>query len=291
MDSVTGISEPLHARFAERLIALSQAPAVAQLCIQVLGWGPPARWDRLEFLEAFAGLMPSAGLPRIVMEGHSLLEGADRMAVAGFSIGLRVNPIEWERFLAGNDWRRHAARWRLAPVLGGGGLGLRIGVPGVSGKSAIPSEATRQLVGILAPGALPQLEAAAGLIKKDEGTDNGVSGEARSAVELLLFTVLDARPLTGGCFTLNAPLDFGFGTRQAEGDLVAHGARLVVEIDGYFHFRDPEDYRRDRRKDAAFQEHGWFVLRFLAEDIVRDLEGVLARIDGHLARLTPAFKS
>ena len=38
---------------------------------------------------------------------------------------------------------------------------------------------------------------------------------------------------------------------------------------------DPEAYRRDRRKDAILQEHGYFVLRFLAEDIGKRLDFVL----------------
>ena len=35
------------------------------------------------------------------------------------------------------------------------------------------------------------------------------------------------------------------------------------------------DYRRDRRKDALLQEHGYFVLRFVAEDVGAKLDMVL----------------
>jgi very-short-patch-repair endonuclease len=37
-------------------------------------------------------------------------------------------------------------------------------------------------------------------------------------------------------------------------------------------------YRRDRRKDQLLQEAGYFVLRFLAEDIGKHLDAVLDTI-------------
>jgi very-short-patch-repair endonuclease len=42
-------------------------------------------------------------------------------------------------------------------------------------------------------------------------------------------------------------------------------------------------YRRDRQKDRLLQEHGYFVLRFLAEDVGRNLDDVL---DGVLRALS-----
>ena len=41
---------------------------------------------------------------------------------------------------------------------------------------------------------------------------------------------------------------------------------------------NPEAYRRDRRKDALLQENGYFVLRFLAEDVGKRLDLVLDTI-------------
>jgi len=49
-------------------------------------------------------------------------------------------------------------------------------------------------------------------------------------------------------------------------------------LDGGQHLGDPEAYRRDRRKDQLLQEHGYFVLRFLAEDLGKRLDHVLAAI-------------
>ena len=102
---------------------------------------------------------------------------------------------------------------------------------------------------------------------------------ARSAAERFLFECLEMLPETSGLFRLNAGLGFPFGTsREIEADLAAEPLRLVIEIDGYHHFRDPESYRRDRRKDYALQKHGYLVVRVLAEDVVRRLEPVLDTI-------------
>ena len=40
----------------------------------------------------------------------------------------------------------------------------------------------------------------------------------------------------------------------------------------------PEHYRRDRRKDALLQRHGYLILRFLAEDLGKHLDAVLDAI-------------
>lgn len=60
-----------------------------------------------------------------------------------------------------------------------------------------------------------------------------------------------------------------------EVDLLCESARLVIEIDGAQHLGDAEAYRRDRRKDALLQSHGWMVLRFLADDLGKRLDEVL----------------
>ncbi len=101
---------------------------------------------------------------------------------------------------------------------------------------------------------------------------------ARSAAERFLFDLLGDLPATAGLFELNARLGFCFGPMRAEVDLLAASLRLAVEIDGYHHFREPENYRRDRRKDACLQKEGYLVLRFLAEDVVVRLEEVLEEI-------------
>ena len=44
------------------------------------------------------------------------------------------------------------------------------------------------------------------------------------------------------------------------------------------HLGDADAYRRDRRKDCLLQENGYFVLRFLAEDVGKRLDNVLDAI-------------
>jgi very-short-patch-repair endonuclease len=69
-----------------------------------------------------------------------------------------------------------------------------------------------------------------------------------------------------------------------EVDLLCAEARLVIELDGAQHLSDPDAYRRDRRKDALLQENGYFVLRFLAEDVGKNLDQVLDAVLRALAR-------
>ncbi len=49
-------------------------------------------------------------------------------------------------------------------------------------------------------------------------------------------------------------------------------------IDGQQHLSSKVAYRRDRRKDWLLQENGYLVLRFLAEDVSKNLDIVLDTI-------------
>lgn len=102
---------------------------------------------------------------------------------------------------------------------------------------------------------------------------------ARSAAERFLFERLESLPETKGIFELNGKLAAEFGSAgEAEVDLLGRQLRMAIEIDGYYHFQDPDCYRRDRRKDVALQKVDFFVLRVLAEDVVMRLGGTLDRI-------------
>ena len=94
--------------------------------------------------------------------------------------------------------------------------------------------------------------------------------DARSVAEATLFEALEATPATAGRFALNASLAVRFGGCAAEVDLLSRGDGIAIEIDGYHHFADLDGYRRDRRKDVLLQGEGLFVVRVLAEDVVRD---------------------
>jgi superfamily II DNA or RNA helicase/very-short-patch-repair endonuclease len=109
-------------------------------------------------------------------------------------------------------------------------------------------------------------------------TDEGIA-RARSATEAFLFRRLETLPATAGKFRLNAELPISFdGSGQMEVDLLCADAGIAIEIDGSQHLDDEEAYRRDRRKDLLLQEHGYFVLRFLAVDAGRRLDMVLDTI-------------
>jgi very-short-patch-repair endonuclease len=108
---------------------------------------------------------------------------------------------------------------------------------------------------------------------------------ARSATEAFLYRRLETLPETVGKFRLNAELPIPFDERgRMEVDLFCAEARVAVELDGPQHLSDPDAYRRDRHKDALLQENGYFVLRFLAEDVGKRLDHVLDTILRALVR-------
>jgi superfamily II DNA or RNA helicase/very-short-patch-repair endonuclease len=102
---------------------------------------------------------------------------------------------------------------------------------------------------------------------------------ARSATEAFLYRWLETLPETAGRFRLNVELPIPFdGWGRMEVDLLCAEARVAVELDGAQHLADADAYRRDRRKDLLLQENGYFVLRFLAEDVGTHLDDVLDAI-------------
>jgi very-short-patch-repair endonuclease len=108
---------------------------------------------------------------------------------------------------------------------------------------------------------------------------------ARSATEAFLFRRLETLAETGGRFRLNTALPIAFdGFGQLEVDLLCGDSRVAVELDGAQHLADPVAYRRDRRKDQVLQENDYFVLRFLAEDVGKELDAVLDTILRALSR-------
>ena len=108
---------------------------------------------------------------------------------------------------------------------------------------------------------------------------------ARSATEAFFFRRLEFLPETKGRFALNPTLPIAFdGAGGLEVDLLCADARVALELDGAQHLSDPVAYRRDRRKDQLLQENGYLVLRFLAEDVGKELDVVLDAILRALSR-------
>jgi superfamily II DNA or RNA helicase/very-short-patch-repair endonuclease len=102
---------------------------------------------------------------------------------------------------------------------------------------------------------------------------------ARSASEAFLYRRLETHPQLTGRFQLNAPLPIPFNDHSTmEVDFLCAPARLVIELDGLQHLSDPSAYRRDRRKDALLQMHGYLILRFLTDELAKDLDHVLDQI-------------
>ena len=88
---------------------------------------------------------------------------------------------------------------------------------------------------------------------------------------------------------MNADLPIAFdGWGRMEIDLLCADSRVVIEIDGAQHLADPVAYRRDRRKDRLLQENGYLVLRYLAEDLAKELDAVL---DGILRAVSSRQRS
>jgi len=140
-------------------------------------------------------------------------------------------------------------------------------------RAGLDSESVRRLVrdGVDVPLADLFVHAARRFAPTVEGDTR-----ARSATEAFLFRRLETLPETAGRFRLNDRLPIPFdGGGEMEVDLLDADARLAVELDGPQHLADADAYRRDRRKDALLQENGYFVLRFLTEDVGKQLDHVL----------------
>jgi very-short-patch-repair endonuclease len=113
-----------------------------------------------------------------------------------------------------------------------------------------------------------------------EGADR-----ARSATEAFLFRRLQTLEETRGRFRLNERLSIAIdGTGTMEVDLLCADARIAIELDEAQHLSYAESYRRDRGKDRLLQENSYFVLRFLAEDVGKELDLVLDAILRALCR-------
>jgi len=247
--------------------------------------GGPAR-----VFAGVSGLDPSAHLPALLVVpadpdglpawfGRTMRElEAVAVAVPRLPVGVCVPTAAFESAVAADPGSRATAvaREGMIPVSGVSVADLtdQLRAAGVGP----PPAAT--LARLAADGLDPAVAAAfvdaARAVRRADPAD--VADDFRSVHERFLFEQLESLPETAGRFRPNRPLPFRHGTQAAEADLVAEGLRVVVEVDGaHYHLNQPQ-YRRDRRKDWEYQRHGYLVLRFLAEDVVDDLETILATI-------------
>jgi very-short-patch-repair endonuclease len=146
-------------------------------------------------------------------------------------------------------------------------------------SAVVPTLARLQQEGLPEPILARYVEAARAITAARREAED----RARSEQERFLYELLQHRPTTQGLFALNAPVHTGPGGRSWEVDLLCRELRLAVELDGDFHFRDDERFRRDRRKDLALQRAGYWVVRFLSDDVIPRLEEILETLDTLIA--------
>lgn len=257
--------------FVQALSANGQAAAPVDLFRGVHGLSQEAQWPALLVMPAAE--IQTAELLRVV----SFLE---KIAAAApmFPVAVAVTQAQYGAIPAGDSSRAGAmAREGLIAVegIGQSELEARLRSAGVNPLPA--ADAIRRLVaeGLSEDVAHAFVETAR-IVRHP--TPDEIQSDFRSAPERFLFEQLESMVDTMGLFRPNVELHFFHGNKPAEADLVAERMKIVVEVDGGHYHLSQQQYRRDRRKDVLYQRHGYLVLRFLAEDVVDDLETVLTTI-------------
>jgi very-short-patch-repair endonuclease len=251
---------------SRRLPAAGALPAEVETAIAL---------EPFSALRALLGLVPARSTPILRLQAglseFGRLRAAAALAAAAPSLTL-VCVLTPEAFEA----CQHRGESRVLAMLREGLLEIPAQGPSGAGPAAVaPTLARFQQEGTPEPLVAHYVEAARALTALDPESE----GRSRSQAERFLYELLQHRPGTRDRFVLNGRVASGTGGRPLEVDLLCRELRLAVEIDGYFHFRGAEDFRRDRRKDVALQRLGYWVVRFLAEDVVARLEDILETLD------------
>jgi very-short-patch-repair endonuclease len=89
--------------------------------------------------------------------------------------------------------------------------------------------------------------------------------------ETLLWRYLKAHHIDGLGFRRQVPM------QRYIADFVCHAARLVVELDGESHDFESSQ-QRDRARDAWFESQGYVVLRYMNNEVLTNLAGVVEHI-------------
>jgi very-short-patch-repair endonuclease len=95
--------------------------------------------------------------------------------------------------------------------------------------------------------------------------------KAMTDAELKLWNELRAHRLMGLSFRRQQPIA-GYIV-----DFACPEHRVIVEIDGSQH-ANPEDVAYDAARTRRLEAHGWTVLRFWNDDILRDIDNVCLHI-------------
>jgi very-short-patch-repair endonuclease len=250
----------------KRAVAASLSDLGDRIVPLILHLAPSALWPAVLFTAASRDDFPAAGAEAV---RWATTTPAVPVAVA-------VPAGVWAEFLTAAPESRAKALLREGEVT----------IPGLD-PATVERTLTEAGASGSAPAVLAKVGADAALVESAVGALRATAAppatqeaddRARSAAERFLFTFLESLTETAGRFELNAQLDFPFGPRPAEVDLLCRSPRIVIELDGYFHFLAADGYRRDRAKDWELQRRGYLVLRFLAEDVIPQLEVIRDRI-------------
>jgi len=98
-------------------------------------------------------------------------------------------------------------------------------------------------------------------------------------VERLLWQGLRGKQLNGNRFRRQHPI----GTYIT--DFACIEAKIVIELDGGQH-QEQSEY--DERRTAFLREHGWQVMRFWNNEVLKNIDGVLFTIVEHLRGAPPS---
>jgi len=71
-------------------------------------------------------------------------------------------------------------------------------------------------------------------------------------------------------------------------DFISHAAKLVIEVDGYYHSL-PEQHEKDVERDAWLNRQGYRVLRIPVSEVQNALATVCDRIEAELSPPSPAL--
>jgi very-short-patch-repair endonuclease len=164
-------------------------------------------------------------------------------------------------------WIEHAIQTASELVEFLPGQALAIGAPAELVARAVRSHPDSAALSLARQGIVPLASRA-----------QRVQDQPSERAEQLLHTALAADPRTSGLFELNVQVPVHDRAQALEVDLVARDALLAIEIDDWFHYRDPQAYHRDRIKDVWLQRAGFFVMRFLVDDVEERLQQTVDEI-------------
>jgi uncharacterized caspase-like protein len=102
-------------------------------------------------------------------------------------------------------------------------------------------------------------------------------------LEERLFHALEADPRARGRFNRHICAPIYERERAVPVMLAARQECLLVDVDRWYHVRDPDEHRKTRLKDIWLQRAGFLSLRFPAEDLEHRLSSVVDEICAGLA--------